>query len=47
MKVLVLIPPAVELDDPPINISNSMSTITGTASVPVSTEANPAVRLMI
>ena len=39
--------PAVELEDPPMNIRTSINIITGTAKVAVSTEANPAVLFII
>ncbi len=44
VKVDVLIPPAVDPDDPPMNIKNTISIKVGVASSAMLTELKPAVR---
>ena len=46
-KVLVLIPPAVEPDPPPINIKKIKNNKAGVANAPIETVLNPAVLAVI
>jgi hypothetical protein len=46
-NVLVLIPPAVDPEPPPINIRKIKNKMAGVASAPIDTVLNPAVRAVI